>query len=227
MKIHKNYALLTVQWIIWICAQPLLHFFLRVEIKGLDNVKKIKTNIIFVPNHLTELDVVLMEASLPFFSPLMPIYYVTRGRSFYDNSFLYSTFVFNLIGGVSARTGLNDYRKSLKKHIKLLRKGANMCIFPEGRTSRDGKMNERVKGGVAALVAGSDVSILPVGISGHYKMTCSDILLRRRKVVIHFGEVITKQELFEGYDIADTPSYEEIVQKKVKNRIQELIDDVN
>ena len=174
---------------------------------------------------MTELDGVWIGSSLPFFSPLVPFYSVTRGRSFYDSSFVYSTFVLNLIGGVAARTGINDYCKSLKRHIKLLKKGANFFIFPEGKTSRDGKINERFKGGVVALVAESGVSILPVSISGHYRMKIPDILLRRRHVVINFGNVITKQELFDGYDCKDSASYEIIDHDRIKNKIQELLDD--
>ncbi|MDE1975532.1 MAG: 1-acyl-sn-glycerol-3-phosphate acyltransferase [Patescibacteria group bacterium] len=46
--------------------------------------------------------------------------------------------------------GMYDYSKAMPHHEGIIRDGGSVCIFPEGRTTKDGNIGEG-KGGVAYL----------------------------------------------------------------------------
>ena len=52
------------------------------------------------------------------------------------------------------------------------------------------------KGGIAFLAHATWVPIVPVAMSGHFKMRPIDFLLRRRSLAINYGKPIYPTELF-------------------------------
>ncbi len=184
------------QKIIWLIFRPLLIIFTRIEIEGLDNLKNVdRTNgVIFAPNHSSELDAFILATSLPLFSRFIPIYYVTRGKKFYNENIIrrlfYGGILFSMIGGQPVGEGLNDYNKSLSNHINLLKSGKNVCIFPEGGITKDGQLS-KPHGGVSYLAEITQSTLIPVGIYGVYKLSIIDFFLMKRKIVIKFDVPIS------------------------------------
>ena len=189
---------LILQKVIWIPTRLILKFFVHLEIRGIENLYQIHQNVIFASNHSSELDPILLPASLPFWSRFSPIFYTSRLQSFYKNSgwkqIIYGGTLFKLWGAHPAYSGLKDYEKSLMNHICLLSEGKNLFIFPEGRITRDGAI-QHAHGGMAYLAERCKLSIVPIGISGAYKLSMRDFLMRRRKIILTFGKPIEQSEL--------------------------------
>lgn len=181
---------LILQKAIWHATRAILFFFCRFEVRGLENLPK-KCGVIFAANHSSELDPIVVPAALPFFSPLLPVFYVSRPREFYQTSgwrqFFYGGFFFKLWGSHAAIAGFHDYEKSLATHIQILEKGESVLIFPEGRKTRDGNIQKEAHGGVAYLARRTDCPIVPVRIVGDFNITLGDFFLRRRKISVIFG----------------------------------------
>lgn len=186
------------QRFVWPFVRIGLKLFVHLEIRGLENIRNIKSGAIFASNHTSELDGFLVAASVPFWSHFLPMYSVSRERNFYVDSgwrkYIYGPLLFNFIGAPQVRSGRKDYEISLSNHIVLLEYGKSVLIHPEGRISHDGKLGE-ARGGVAYLARRTNLPVIPVGISGAYNMSIQDFFLRRRRVVVSFGEPITSEEL--------------------------------
>lgn len=188
------------QTLVWPIARPMFRFFLHLKIKGverLDNLPRDK-GIIFATNHTSELDPILVPASLRFLSPFMPIFYTSREQSFYKRSgwrqFFYGGLLFKLWGSHSVKSGHKDYGISLATHILLLKNGKSLCIFPEGRESRDGSLGP-AHGGVAFLSHETGAPVVPVAIKGVLKLTMREFLCRTRHVEIIFGEPLSPRNI--------------------------------
>lgn len=226
IKKKINYQLLITQRIIWLLAKPFLLFFLPVKVSGLENIQKVKSKgLIIAMNHLSELDVIIMQASLPLCWKRSPVYYVTRESSFYADSFIkaliYNPIFFWIIGGRTAKVGLHDYSMSLEKHITLLKKGQTVCIFPEGGKSKDGNF-KNAKGGIIALAKETEADILPVFAQGHFGLTIKDLLFRKKSVTISFGKPITSSEILEGSKEISVHEYEKITEEKIMAKLRRL-----
>ncbi|MBU4479958.1 1-acyl-sn-glycerol-3-phosphate acyltransferase [Patescibacteria group bacterium] len=227
---------LILQTFIWIPTRIILNVIYCYSVDGLENLKELKckklkmneqkfdslkTNrqggIIFAVNHSSELDPVMIPASLPFLSHLMPMFYVSREQKFYENSGwrqrIYGGRFFNSWGAYNAYTGLKNYDLALKHHINILNNGRSVCIFPEGHKTKDGSIGEG-KSGVCFLSQKTDSPIVPVKIEGLYKPLAKKDKLGRTKLKVVFGKPIYPKEV----SIEDFKKNTE----EVMNKIREL-----
>jgi 1-acyl-sn-glycerol-3-phosphate acyltransferase len=130
---------LILQTCLWPFTRFIFWFFGRWEIKGLENLQGLehKNGLIFAANHSSELDCILIPASLPFLSNLMPMFYTSREREFYKTSgwrqIFYGGFFFKIWGANPLNSGKKNYELSLINHIEILKCGKSICIFPEGK----------------------------------------------------------------------------------------------
>ena len=210
MKSFYLYSPLILQTALWPIVRPLFWFFLRLNIRGIENLEKVafaygrgqmpRHGVIFAVNHSSELDPILVPASLPFLSPLSPFFYTSREQTFYKTSgwrqFFYGGFLFKLWGSHPVRSGAHNYEESLATHIRLLEAGKSVCIFPEGRKTRDGAVGTEAHGGVAYLAWRTGASIIPVRIKGVFTLTLREFLVRTRSVEVIFGTPFYPAELF-------------------------------
>jgi 1-acyl-sn-glycerol-3-phosphate acyltransferase len=197
----KPHALVPLffQKLIWIPTRFCLEFFADLKVEGLNNLKDIQGPVIFACNHSNDIDPFMVPASLPFFSKFSPLFYAVREKEFYEGKGLkqelFNEWFISLWGGYPARVGLKDYSQSLSKHISLLQEGQSFCVFPEGRITKDGKLQEG-KGGVSFLAHSAPCTIIPVGISGVHSMQAKDFFSFKRKITISFGQPIKPDELY-------------------------------
>ncbi len=207
---------LLLQKIIWIPTRLSLKFFGHLKITGLENLKDVKTNVIFACNHTSELDPFFVPASLGFFSRFSPTYYTSREKAFYVNSgwrqIFYGGLFFKIWGSYPVFPGLQDYEKGLANHIRITNDGGNVCIYPEGGVTKDGLI-QPAKGGVAFLSERTGRPVVPVTINGLYKIRAKDIFLRRRHFSVHFGKPIYAKDLLSAGN--DYKSAANIVMKRV------------
>ncbi len=165
---HHNieYIQIFLQFLIGIFVLSFIRVFFNLKISGkkelIEKLKEYKKNekgIIFAPNHISEMDVLMVRFGLPFIIPIMPMYYVSMTKD-YGGSF------FKLLGAYSAYLGVRDYHASLINHIELLENGKAVCIFPEGKMGMETFKPGEAKGGVGFLAEYTHTDIVPVQLKG-------------------------------------------------------------
>ncbi len=191
-----------MQTLIWIPTRiyfKLVHSYSVLGLKNLKELKHNKSGVIFAVNHSSELDPIMIPASLPFLSHMMPMFYVSRERKFYNESgwrqHIYGGRFFNSWGAYSAYPGLKNYDLSLKHHINILNDGRSVCIFPEGHKTRDGSIGEG-KPGASFLSYRTNSPIVPVKINGLYKPLAQKSKSGKTKLEVIFGKPIYPKDLF-------------------------------
>jgi 1-acyl-sn-glycerol-3-phosphate acyltransferase len=169
----------------------LYKIFLCIEIRGKENLKNISGPIILASNHTSELDVTAMPLVLPFFSKIYPIYFVAnkteKYKTFGWRSYFYGGVFFNWLGGYASHSGHKNYGIALADHIRLLRKGRTMHIFPEGKRTLDGNLNP-ARGGLGYMVYITGATVVPIAINTFFNLNIFDffknVFTRNRKVII-------------------------------------------
>lgn len=179
-----------IQKIVWIPTRFLLVVFGRIQIRGIENLYGIKTNVIFACNHSSELDPFMVPVSLSMTTRFAPIFYASREKSFYVNSgwrkIFYGGLFFKACGSYPVSVGLRDYDKSLRNQIRIIKDGGNLCIYPEGQKTRDGRI-QPAKGGVAYLALSTGRPIVPVCIDGLFHFSFAEFFAGRRHLSVTFG----------------------------------------
>lgn len=170
-----------------ICG-PVFSMFLHLKIEGLENINGISEPYIISPNHVSGLDPLIAMVVFNKVLRRKPAFCATKGFKGWLRLF-YNDFFFNPLGGYKVYYGTGDYRKALVNHIDFLRDGHSVCIFPEGKISRDGRLGE-AKGGASFLAHEFGIPIIPVAISGLWGLTLKDFFLRRRNVTVTVCEPV-------------------------------------
>lgn len=213
-----------LQTFVWIPTWLVLTLYGHFRKHGRENLKGLSRGVIFAANHGSELDPILVPASLNPFSSVMPIFYVAREREFYEKDgvtkYIYGGFWFKLWGAYPAYTGKKDYAFSLQEHIKILNAGKSILMFPEGEKTKNGEVGNG-KGGVAFLSHATGVPIVPVAMSGHFKMRPVDFILRRRKIIIRYGKPLYPKDLFPNTANVTVEDYKHAAQL-VMQKVSEL-----
>lgn len=194
-----------LQLIVWAPTRLILFLFGRFKVEGKENLKDLDGGVIFALNHSSELDVILLPASLNPFSRFFPTFYVARERKFYKKtgwkSLFYGGTWFKFWGAYPAPTGMKNYEKTLHRHIKILKDKRNLCVFPEGRKTETGKV-QPARGGVVFLAEATGATIVPVAVSGHYKMTGWNFIFRKRQITLKFLKPVKVEDLHLTKDIS-------------------------
>ena len=128
----------------------------RFRVSGQHN-RAWKTPVIYVPNHTSDFDPVLVFVSLR-----QPAWYMAKSELFDDYPKLAPILRFAHTFPVD-QNGFD--RKSLDASLEVLRRGESLVVFPEGHCSKDGELGP-LEAGASLLALRAGVPIVPVGISG-------------------------------------------------------------
>ena len=172
------------QFLFWIFLHLPLKFFLRAQVIGLEKIPS--PPFILAANHTAWFDPFLLLV-LPFSTThLIPIHFLTA--SFYHNRW-YLRPLLNLLGSYPTTPKAWTWDQLLANSLDKLRAGNVVLIFPEGQR----KLSDRpltAKPGIIHLALEGQVSILPLHVAGHEKMSLGEFLLRKRQLVLKFGDRI-------------------------------------
>ncbi len=178
---HHNieYIQIFFQFVIGVVVLSFIKIFFNLKIEGrkelvqkLKEYKKNEKGIIFAPNHISEMDVLMVRFGLPFIISIMPMYYVSMTRDHYQvekfgwRKYFYGGAFFKMLGAYPAYIGMRDYQASLINHVELLENGKAVCIFPEGKMGLETFKSGEVKGGVGFLAEYTHTDIVPVQLKG-------------------------------------------------------------
>jgi 1-acyl-sn-glycerol-3-phosphate acyltransferase len=129
-----------------------------VKINGLENLPEDKHNILFVSNHQSNFDIILLLAKLP----------VKKGfiaKKELGNIPSLSDWMRRINCLFMDRKDMRQSAQTIVEGIKLLKGGYNMVIFPEGTRSKGGP-HRSFKAGSFKLATKAGSTIVPLTIEG-------------------------------------------------------------
>ena len=181
---------------------PLLAYYTRRRCVGRDKLRRLRAPVILVANHVSHMDTPVILAALPRRVRKRTVV-AAAADYFYRNRFIAIavSMIFNTVPMDRKGGGLG---KQASGHVdRLLDRGWNLLVFPEGTRSRTGGVGH-LRRGAAVLAARHQVSIVPIRIRGTRdamppgRFWPSRIRSRngskRHRVSIAFGDPITPSE---------------------------------
>ncbi len=169
--------------VMWACGA-------KMSTKGKENLDPTKPYI-FVSNHQSYLDIPTLFQTIPHnlhfiakkevkWIPFIGWYMMGTGMIFVD------------------RSNKAKARVSIEKAAKLIKKGKDVLMFPEGTRSKDGKLMD-FKGGAFKLAKAAGVAIVPVAIKGTDKiLPPGTFYIKPNPVEVLIGKPIASENLEMG-----------------------------
>jgi len=174
----------------------------KLEVIGSENIAPDQPYV-FIANHLSYLDIPVLFAAVPhnlhFVAkkevkkmPFIGWYMMATGMIFVD------------------RSDRSKAKASMMKAAKLVHKGKDVLMFPEGTRSRNGKL-QSFKKGAFILAQNAKVPVIPIALCGTDKVLKTDqFLLSPGKISVHIGQPIKGEEL-------DSTDFTEKARKEVQS----------
>lgn len=147
-------------------AWCLSHTMYRVQHEGLNNIPEEGAAVI-VSNHVTYMDAVIMSGAIQ-----RPIKFVMDDAIF---KLPLVGKVFRLVGAIPICAKAKDpelYDRAFELIAEALSEGELVCIFPEGKLTRDGDIAE-FKNGINKIIERNPVPVVPMALQGLWGSTFS------------------------------------------------------
>lgn len=178
-----------------ILQEPFLwlsHLFMRTHIQGLQNLKNIKGPVIFMPSHVSNWDGAIVARALPF-RWRRKLSFAAAQDVLYDH-YWYVAWLANLTFNCFPlpRQESHTIKTGLENTGRMLDRGYNVVIFPEGKISLDGNLCP-LKEGSGLFATQMGVTIVPIRLYGVQNIFPYDTFWPRRRgtVKIVIGQPIT------------------------------------
>jgi 1-acyl-sn-glycerol-3-phosphate acyltransferase len=145
----------SMRFMIWLLS----HSMYRVEHKGLEAIPD-EGAAVLVCNHVSFVDALLIGGAVR-----RPVRFVMYYK-IYNLPVL--NFIFRTAGTVPIAGRSEDlliYDAAFKKIAEYLRNGEVVCIFPEGKLTTDGELNE-FKNGIERIIEANPVPVIPMALQG-------------------------------------------------------------
>ncbi|WP_044871834.1 MFS transporter [Pseudomonas sp. LFM046] len=145
----------SMRFLVWLLG----HSMYRVEHKGLEAIPE-EGPAVLVCNHVSFVDALLIGGAVR-----RPVRFVMYYK-IYQLPVL--NFIFRTAGTVPIAARHEDlliYDAAFKKIAEYLKNGEVVCIFPEGKLTGDGEMNE-FKGGIERILEENPVPVIPMALQG-------------------------------------------------------------
>jgi 1-acyl-sn-glycerol-3-phosphate acyltransferase len=184
----------------------------KEHISGLDNIPK-EGGVIFASNHQGALDILIHLAFLPRY-----FRFVAKSELFKIPFF---GWYMSLAGYVPIERDVSaSAHRTIGSVADVLRKGDCILIFPEGTRSKTGELGPFKRGSLMAAFS-SGATVVPVAISGSYKMMPKkSYLINIVPIGIKFGQPIS----FKKYlGMKPTKDDYEIELNRLREEIQGLL----
>ena len=144
-----------MRFLVWLLG----HSIYRVRHRGLEYIPQ-KGGAVLVCNHVSYVDALLLAGAVH-----RPIRFVMH-KSIFDIPLL--NYIFRAGRAIPICSRQDDseiYERAFARIKKGLDKGELFCIFPEGKLTLDGSMNE-FKPGIEKIIAASPVPVVPMALRG-------------------------------------------------------------
>jgi len=135
--------------------------YANIRVTGMENLKGIKKPILFISNHLSNSDALVLNKTLK----SQDLTFVA-GVKLSDN--VLTNLGIHITKTIQIHPNTAD-KDAISNMVKYLKAGNNILIFPEGTRSRTGKMIEAKKG-IVLIQRLSKATVIPVGLAGTDKL---------------------------------------------------------
>ena len=207
-----------VAYISKIIVDRYLKKYANITIVGRENLKGLKTPTIFICNHLSNSDGLVLDKALKEIDPTF-----VAGVKL-SNSAVSSIGV-NVIKTTNIKPNTADL-EGLKKITKLVNQGESLLIFPEGTRSRVGSLIEARKG-ILLIARMTGAPIVPIGLYGTEKLLPINKEGNMNAEAFNYADVhINIGKQFEFPNRAkeqDKKEYEDLATKYIMKKIAELL----
>lgn len=185
-------------------AYGYLKKYAELNVNGIENIEKVNGAKIFICNHLSNADGLVLDKIL---------------KEKYDPTFVagvklsddpVTSLGTKIVKNIGVRPNTAD-KEAITSMIRILKDGENLLLFPEGTRSRTGAMIEGKKG-ILLIARASKAPIVPISITGTEKLLpinkegdMAKEKWNKADVYINIGEPITlplrkKEESKHDYD---------------------------
>lgn len=170
----------------------------RLRVTGTENIPR-RGGVLLCPNHISDLDPTIVQNASPRIAS-RALWFMAK-RELFDLKY-------PIIGELGPKIEFfqafpvdpnEPDREALKHAETLLKAGRPLVVFPEGKCSENGEMNE-IQAGAVMLALRADVPIVPVGLWGTQRaMPYGSLLIRPtlQRVRVHFGAPLRFEDLKE------------------------------
>ena len=141
--------------IVWM----LVHTIYRIDKQALENIP-VKGAAVLVCNHVSFVDALVIAAVSP-----RPVRFVMDHRIFSTPLLSFVFRVGRAIPIASARVDPELTERAFEAVAHALRDGDLVCIFPEGKITYDGQLNE-FRRGVERIIESTPVPVIPIALQG-------------------------------------------------------------
>lgn len=194
--------------------------YANINVSGSKNLNNIKTPTIFICNHLSNSDGLVLNRVLKAIDPTF-----VAGVKLSKNDV--TSIGLNVVKTTNIKPNTAD-KEGLKKVINLVKAGESLLIFPEGSRSRTGSLIEAKKG-IVLIAKLTKAPIIPIGIYGTEKLLpiskegdMASETFRYADVNINIGEQFEIPKMEKG---SDKKSYEDEVTLDLMLKIAKLLPD--
>ncbi|MBD3272926.1 AMP-binding protein [Candidatus Dependentiae bacterium] len=176
--------------------------FFRLNVKGLNNIKNLKTPVLFMPNHLSYADPVVILMVLPYkirkklcFAAARDVLYEEYKHVAWLAELFFNSFPLPRTNGGNIRQGLDHMGQ-------LIDNGNSIVVFPEGKMSKTRELLP-FKKGAGLMAVEMQCPVVPIKIIGSQNIVPYGKLFPRKidKVSIIIGKPI-KFSLQDSYEKA-------------------------
>jgi 1-acyl-sn-glycerol-3-phosphate acyltransferase len=166
--------------LIRLTACLMMRVMFKLRVSGLENIPN-KRKLILAGNHTSILDGIIVACAYP-----RQVHFMVADFSFNTRPW---GAVLSRLGYIPVhRAGMT--KEAIAKAVQLLKSGHTIGIFPEGKITEDGRLEEG-KRGVALIARLANADILPFAIEGaHEAWHVPKKKIRRFPIEIRFSKVI-------------------------------------
>jgi len=179
----------------------LLRLLYSYEVEGQENLKGLEEKgVIFASNHASILDGPVLAAAMPrgslFPKEFFPVRFLVSKEFFgfrtnpyiFPASHITTTYV-RINGSIPVIRGLGNPCNNLAEAVSAIRYGAKVSIFPEGKITKDGRMQQG-KWGVVYLHKATGAPVVPLALIGTHGIPSWRCIFRRKKIRVKIGKPI-------------------------------------
>jgi len=182
--------------------RPLARYYIRMRVMGKEKFARLNHPFLLIANHSSHLDALMLTLALPWrvrrrltIAAAADIFeeWDSSNASFKEKLIRKSATALAILGlNIFPFQRYSGIKKSLEYAGWNMDRGWSLIIFPEGKLSLDGNINE-FKSGVGLLVKEMDVPVVPAKILGLYEIMNHQFRWPQKKgeVTVRFGDPIT------------------------------------